>query len=122
MRINRKFISTITQQCSFFTFKFFLTQVLRVGGSGHKVLLLLEGVASAYVFASKGTKKWDTCAPEALLHAVGGRMTDILGRELPYDANARHGNNEGLFATARAEDHAKLQVKLPEEVLSQFRN
>ena len=37
------------------------------------MLLLLEGRATAYVFASPGCKKWDTCAPEALLHAVGGK-------------------------------------------------
>ena len=33
----------------------------------------MEGKASAYVFASLGTKKWDTCGPEAILHAVGGK-------------------------------------------------
>lgn len=29
-------------------------QVLKVGGAGHKVLLLMEGQASAYVFPSPG--------------------------------------------------------------------
>lgn len=37
------------------------TKVLRVGGAGYKVLQLLEGKAHAYVFASAGCKKWDTC-------------------------------------------------------------
>lgn len=37
------------------------TEVLRVGGAGYKVLQLLEGNAHAYVFASAGCKKWDTC-------------------------------------------------------------
>lgn len=37
------------------------TEVLRVGGAGYKVLQLLEGTAHAYVFASAGCKKWDTC-------------------------------------------------------------
>ncbi|VDP07922.1 unnamed protein product [Soboliphyme baturini] len=46
-------------------------EVLKVGGAGYKVLLLLEGKASAYVFASKGCNKWDTCAPEAVLRAAG---------------------------------------------------
>lgn len=32
----------------------------------------MEGKAHAYVFASDGCKRWDTCAPEAILHAVGG--------------------------------------------------
>lgn len=37
------------------------TKVIRVGGAGYKVLQLLEGDAHAYVFASGGCKKWDTC-------------------------------------------------------------
>ena len=53
------------------------TEVLKVGGSGHKVLLLIEGKAHAYVFPSPGCKKWDTCAPEAILHALGGKVSKI---------------------------------------------
>lgn len=37
------------------------TKILRVGGAGYKVLLLLEGDAHAYIFATPGCKKWDTC-------------------------------------------------------------
>lgn len=37
-----------------------------------QIIQLVEGRASAYVFASPGCKKWDTCAPEAILNAVGG--------------------------------------------------
>lgn len=36
-------------------------EIIRVGGAGYKVLQLLEGQADAYVFASNGCKKWDTC-------------------------------------------------------------
>lgn len=37
------------------------SEVIRVGGAGYKVLQLLEGKANAYVFASAGCKRWDTC-------------------------------------------------------------
>ena len=37
-----------------------------------QIIQLIEGKASAYVFASPGCKKCDTCAPEVILHAVGG--------------------------------------------------
>lgn len=43
------------------------TEVLRVGGAGYKVLQLLEGKAHAYVFASSGCKKWDTCGESMFL-------------------------------------------------------
>jgi len=55
------------------------TKVLKVGGAGFKVLQLLEGKAHAYVFATSGCKKWDTCAPEAVLEAHGGTLTNING-------------------------------------------
>ena len=54
------------------------TEVLKVGGSGHKVLLLIEGKAHAYVFPSPGCKKWDTCAPEAILHSLGGKVSPSI--------------------------------------------
>ena len=50
--------------------------------------MLLEGKAHAYVFASPGCKKWDTAAPQAILEAAGGKLTDIKGEILPYDAKA----------------------------------
>jgi len=50
--------------------------VIRVGGAGHKALLVLEGKADLYLFTSIGTKKWDTCAPEAIIKAAGGSLTD----------------------------------------------
>lgn len=43
-----------------------------------QIIQLVEGKASAYVFASPGCKKWDTCAPEAILHAVGGNLAFLL--------------------------------------------
>ena len=51
---------------------------LSLGGAGNKVLRVIEGDAHAYVFASPGTKKWDTCAPEAVLVAMGGALTGSL--------------------------------------------
>lgn len=43
-----------------------------------QIIQLVEGKASAYVFASPGCKKWDTCATEAILHAVGGNATFLF--------------------------------------------
>lgn len=83
-------------------------------------MLLLEGRAHAYVFASPGCKKWDTCAPEALLEAAGGYLTDMHGRKYPYDATAIHSNKHGVFATAPGLDHSLLQKKIPKEILERL--
>ncbi len=32
-----------------------------------------------------GTKEWDTCAPDIIVHEAGGKMTDCWGRPLRYN-------------------------------------
>ncbi|GAB6020513.1 hypothetical protein CHUAL_003198 [Chamberlinius hualienensis] len=91
--------------------------VIRVGGAGHKVLLLLEGKAHAYVFASKGCKKWDTCAPEAVLHSAEGKLTDVHGNYYKYNADIQKANSGGVLATAIDSDHEWYQKRIPEELL-----
>ncbi|XP_048842414.1 3'(2'),5'-bisphosphate nucleotidase 1 isoform X2 [Brienomyrus brachyistius] len=90
-------------------------EVIKVGGAGNKIIQLVEGKASAYVFASPGCKKWDTCAPEALLHAVGGKLTDMRGRPYRYHADVKHMNSAGVLATLR--DHQYYSSRVPESVL-----
>lgn len=47
------------------------TKIHRVGGAGYKVLQLLEGDAHAYIFATPGCKKWDTCGEMTrIFHAL----------------------------------------------------
>ncbi|CAG9467879.1 unnamed protein product [Pedinophyceae sp. YPF-701] len=60
-------------------------EILGIGGAGNKALRLLDGDISHYIFTAKGTKRWDTCAPEALLRAVGGFILDSTGAPYPYD-------------------------------------
>lgn len=90
-------------------------EVIRVGGAGNKIIQLVEGKASAYVFASLGCKKWDTCAPEAILHAVGGKLTDMHGNAYRYDANVKHMNSAGVLATLR--NHEYYISRVPQSVL-----
>nr|CAD7598774.1 unnamed protein product [Timema genevievae] len=91
-------------------------EVIRVGGAGHKVMMLIEGKAHAYVFASKGCKKWDTCAPEAVLIATGGRLTDLHGDSYKYHKDIPHPNTGGVLATGRGQDHDWYLAKLPDAV------
>lgn len=85
-------------------------EVVRVGGAGNKIIQLVEGRASAYVFASPGCKKWDTCAPEAILTAVGGKLTDMHGKPYSYHANVKHMNSAGVLATLRNHDYYLSRV------------
>ncbi|CAD7084960.1 unnamed protein product [Hermetia illucens] len=116
-----KFIVTTTRSHSNATVQCALdamqpTEVLRVGGAGYKVLQLLEGKAHAYVFASAGCKKWDTCAPEAVLEAAGGTLTDMLGQHYVYHKDVEFPNRLGVLATSRTESHTKLVERIPHNV------
>lgn len=92
------------------------SQVLRVGGAGYKVLQLLEGKASVYVFASPGCKKWDTCAPEAVLAAAGGSLTDVLGHRYKYGPTEPHPNKTGVLAAVNPELHKYALERIPQEL------
>ncbi|EDV94387.1 3'(2'),5'-bisphosphate nucleotidase 1 [Drosophila grimshawi] len=91
------------------------SKVLKVGGAGFKVLQLLEGKAHAYVFATPGCKKWDTCAPEAVLEANGGTLTNINGEHYEYNADVEHVNRRGVLASS-GDNHTELVEKIPIEV------
>lgn len=58
-------------------------KVISQGGCGSKCVLVLSGEADVYIIGTK-TKKWDTCAPHALLRSVGGFITDLEGNSLQY--------------------------------------
>ncbi|XP_014205797.1 3'(2'),5'-bisphosphate nucleotidase 1 [Copidosoma floridanum] len=91
-------------------------EILKVGGAGHKVMLLLDGKAHAYVFASGGSKKWDTCAPEAVLHAVGGTLTDMHGDRYSYNPKISYPNKRGVLATAPGEQHSWYLTRIPDDI------
>lgn len=81
-----------------------------------QVLQLLEGKASIYVFASPGCKKWDTCAPEAILSAAGGKLTDILGNFYKYGALESRPNKTGVLAAVNNELHNYAVQRIPQEL------
>ena len=76
----------------------------------------MEGKAHAYVFGSPGCKKWDTAAPEAILHAAGGKLTDVHGNTLPYGHNVQRRNTSGVLATPKAEWHQWYLDRIPQHV------
>ncbi len=61
-----------------------ITDELNVGSVGVKLSLIAMGVRDLYVNPTPKTKSWDTCAPEAILVAAGGRLTDVFGDPVDY--------------------------------------
>ena len=58
--------------------------VMREGGCGYKALLVAQEVADVYLYPQPGTKRWDSCAPEAIIRELGGIVTDKYGKDIVY--------------------------------------
>ncbi len=61
-----------------------VTNEITCGSVGLKVARVVTGEADLYVHPTRGAKKWDACAPSAILHAAGGRFTDLDGDDIDY--------------------------------------
>jgi len=81
-----------------------------------QVLHLIDGKAHAYVFASPGSMKWDTCGPEAVLHALGGTLTDVHGNQYQYHSTVGQLNVGGILATSAGQSHSWFLDKVPDEI------
>jgi 3'(2'), 5'-bisphosphate nucleotidase len=81
------------------------TEIQKCGGAGGKILRLIRGDADAYVHADIGTKKWDSCAGDAIVRAAGGMMTDMYGRDIDYTLGTSVHNRSGLAATLGVPHH-----------------
>jgi len=49
---------------------------VKSGGAGNKILMLLENKAEVYL-QDRALSRWDTCAGEAILEAIGGRLCKL---------------------------------------------
>lgn len=65
-------------------------------GSGYKVLQVVENRADVYLHTTN-IKKWDICAGNAVLNAVGGKMITRKGKTIDYSFNGSPLNEDGLI-------------------------
>ena len=81
---------------------------------GYKVLALLDPPDEEYEEADiyvhiTFIKKWDICAGNAILKALGGHMTTLKGQDIDYSGSER--NDGGLLASVKV-DHKALVDRL----------
>ena len=77
---------------------------LLLGGSAAKLLALAQSRAELAFLAPQKTSLWDTCAPEAVLRAAGGSVSDLLGEDLEYPADPTRKNERGVIGAAPGEE------------------
>ena len=87
-------------------------QEVRRGSVGVKIGLITERQADLYLHLSPGTKQWDTCGPEIILHESGGRLTDLFGQPLRYNG-VRVDNRNGIVATNGAAHEMVIEKLQP---------
>jgi 3'(2'), 5'-bisphosphate nucleotidase len=74
------------------------------GSVGIKIGLIIERQCDLYVHLSGRTKQWDTCAPEIILSEAGGRLTDLFGHPLGYNAQDVQNRNGIVASNGAAHD------------------
>nr|XP_020448499.1 inositol polyphosphate 1-phosphatase [Monopterus albus]XP_020448500.1 inositol polyphosphate 1-phosphatase [Monopterus albus]XP_020448501.1 inositol polyphosphate 1-phosphatase [Monopterus albus]XP_020448502.1 inositol polyphosphate 1-phosphatase [Monopterus albus] len=65
-------------------------KLMYASGAGYKILCVIQGLADIYILSEGSTFKWDSCAPHALLRALGGGVVDLT---------------ETLHSSCGAQDH-----------------
>ena len=79
--------------------------------------LMLDGKVDAWVFPARGTKRWDTCAGEALLTANRGGWLAAAMTGAAYDYGSESerwpGNIDGVIAATDEALYAYMAHKWP---------
>jgi 3'(2'), 5'-bisphosphate nucleotidase len=90
-----------------------IARELACGSVGVKVAKVAIAEADLYVHGGAGCKRWDTCAPEAILRGAGGTFTDLDGQLLDY-ADPDLAVKRGICATNGHLHAAVLAAARPE--------
>jgi 3'(2'), 5'-bisphosphate nucleotidase len=88
-----------------------ISQVVARGSAGLKAADVAAAHADVYFQPGRAGKRWDTCAPEAILVAAGGRATDASGEPIDY-RGPELDNQRGFLATnGKLHDHVLELLK-----------
>ncbi|CAJ1051717.1 inositol polyphosphate 1-phosphatase [Xyrichtys novacula] len=77
-------------------------RLMYASGAGYKILCVIQGLADVYILSEGSTYKWDSCAPHALLRALGGGVVD-LKKSLQSSAGAQDLQTELTYHQPNAE-------------------
>ena len=106
---NNKILHDLVQKINF-------RETISMGSIGCKITALLRGEGDIYITLSlpgkSAPKDWDFAAPEAILKAAGGTITNLENEELIYSKNSFEQSGV-IIASNNKKNHKKicLQVK-----------
>ncbi len=68
------------------------------GGAGYKSALIIKGEADVFAYCESFTKKWDSCAGEAIIKSLNGYFIDGNSNNLSYDPkSSSYSNGNGII-------------------------
>ena len=63
-------------------------------------MMTVRNEVEMMIYMKSPTKKWDSCAPEAIARALGGYLFTPFGDELKYEYEDKNAaNKDGFFCT-----------------------
>jgi len=93
--------------------------IIPAAGSGYKTIQVLEEYADYYLHITP-IKKWDLCAPDAILRANHGTMTTLKNQTINYDhQNKNFLVTDGILATYKR-NHNELLKFLVDSNLTKY--
>lgn len=82
--------------------------IISAGGSGYKTVELLRGDADVYMHLTH-IKKWDICAPYAILSSLpDGKLTDLSGDTISFGDPKSKVVTRGLIASLKPKVHKEM--------------
>ena len=52
--------------------------------------MVIFGESDALIYVAAGNCKWDSCANEAIIYALGGFFSDVKGNQIIYDPDNKN--------------------------------
>uniref|UniRef100_A0A3Q2FHY9 Uncharacterized protein n=1 Tax=Cyprinodon variegatus TaxID=28743 RepID=A0A3Q2FHY9_CYPVA len=77
--------------------------IMYASGAGYKILCVIQGLADAYILSEGSTYKWDSCAPHALLRALGGGVVDLAVSLQQSESGVQDPSTELTYHLPRAD-------------------
>jgi hypothetical protein len=68
-----------------------------IGGAGHKVIMMIKKKVGSLMFVDSKTSKWDSCAGEAIIRALGGYSIKPNLQQICYCPLSEFENLEGFI-------------------------
>ena len=77
----------------------------------------MDNEADCYLYPSRCTKRWDACAPEAVVRALGGECTDVLNERYDYSNISPEMYENLLGLVACFSNHSFYRSNLTHEII-----